>query len=73
MLTSSEVLSSGLNDTNNLASLSFLGDWRTGFEWAKQSFPPSLKTDIESLNVNLSDDIIEEINEVQKLYPNPCP
>ena len=32
-----------------------------------------LKTDIESVNVNLSDDIIEEINEVQKLYPNPCP
>ena len=32
-----------------------------------------LKTDIESVNVNLSDNIIEEINEVQKLYPNPCP
>jgi len=32
-----------------------------------------LKTDIESVNVNLSDDIIKEINEVQKLYPNPCP
>ena len=32
-----------------------------------------LKTDIESVNVNLSDDIIKEINEVQKLYSNPCP
>ena len=32
-----------------------------------------LKTNIESVNVNLSDDIIKEINEVQKLYPNPCP
>jgi len=32
-----------------------------------------LKTDIESVNVNLSDDIIKEINEVQKKYPNPCP
>ena len=26
-----------------------------------------------NLDVNLSDDIIKEINEVQKLYPNPCP
>ncbi len=32
-----------------------------------------LKTDIESVNVNLSDDVIKEINEVQKIYPNPCP
>tara|TARA_B100000287_G_scaffold402467_1_gene423395 strand:- start:235 stop:1272 length:1038 start_codon:yes stop_codon:yes gene_type:complete len=32
-----------------------------------------LKTDIESVNVNLSNDIIKEINEVHKLYPNPCP
>ncbi len=32
-----------------------------------------LKTDIESVNVNLSDEIIKEINEVQKIYPNPCP
>jgi len=32
-----------------------------------------LKTDIESVNVNLSDEVIKEINEVQKLYPNPCP
>jgi len=32
-----------------------------------------LKTNIESVNVNLSDEIIEEINEIQKTYPNPCP
>ena len=32
-----------------------------------------LKTDIESVNVNLSKEIIEEINNVQKKYPNPCP
>jgi aryl-alcohol dehydrogenase-like predicted oxidoreductase len=32
-----------------------------------------LKTDIESVNVNLTDDIINEINKVQSIYPNPCP
>ena len=32
-----------------------------------------LKTDIESVNLNLSDEVIKEINEVQKIYPNPCP
>ena len=32
-----------------------------------------LKTDIESVNINLDNKIINEINEVQKLYPNPCP
>ena len=32
-----------------------------------------LKTDIESVNVILSDDIIKEINKIHKLYPNPCP
>ena len=32
-----------------------------------------LKTDIESVNVNLSDEVIKEINEVQKIYPTPCP
>jgi len=32
-----------------------------------------LKTDIESVNVDLSKEIIKEINEVQKIYPNPCP
>ena len=32
-----------------------------------------LKTNIESVNVNLSDEIIKEINEIQKIFPNPCP
>ena len=32
-----------------------------------------LKTNIESVNINLSDDVIKEINDVQKIYPNPCP
>ncbi len=32
-----------------------------------------LKTDIESVNVKLTNEIIKDINEVQKIYPNPCP
>jgi len=32
-----------------------------------------LQTNIESVNINLTDDAINEINEVQKIYPNPCP
>tara|TARA_B100000989_G_scaffold151859_1_gene113298 strand:- start:65 stop:1105 length:1041 start_codon:yes stop_codon:yes gene_type:complete len=32
-----------------------------------------LKTNIESVNINLSAEIINEINEIQKVYPNPCP
>ena len=32
-----------------------------------------LKTNVESVNVKLNNEIINEINEVQKLYPNPCP
>ena len=32
-----------------------------------------LKTNIESVNVNLSDNVIKEINQVQTIYPNPCP
>jgi len=32
-----------------------------------------LKTNIESVNVNLSDDVIKEINQIQTIYPNPCP
>jgi len=32
-----------------------------------------LKINIESVNVNLSDEIIKDINQIQKLYPNPCP
>ena len=32
-----------------------------------------LKTNIESVNVKLSDEIIKEINNVQQIYSNPCP
>tara|TARA_Y100000591_G_scaffold332112_1_gene368277 strand:+ start:2971 stop:4008 length:1038 start_codon:yes stop_codon:yes gene_type:complete len=32
-----------------------------------------LKTNIESVNIKLTDEIIDEINNVQKIYPNPCP
>jgi aryl-alcohol dehydrogenase-like predicted oxidoreductase len=32
-----------------------------------------LKINTESVNVNLSEEIIKKINEVQKIYPNPCP
>ena len=32
-----------------------------------------LKTNIESVNVNLDNEIIKDINEVQSIYPNPCP
>jgi aryl-alcohol dehydrogenase-like predicted oxidoreductase len=32
-----------------------------------------LKTNIESVNIKLTDEIINEINEVQAIYPNPCP
>ena len=32
-----------------------------------------LKTNIESVKVNLDNEIIKEINEVQKIYSNPCP
>jgi aryl-alcohol dehydrogenase-like predicted oxidoreductase len=32
-----------------------------------------LKTNIESVKINLTDDVIKEINEVQTIYPNPCP
>jgi len=32
-----------------------------------------LKINIESVNVNLSDENITEINKIHKLYPNPCP
>ena len=32
-----------------------------------------LKTDIESVNINLTEEIINEINNIQKIYPNPCP
>ena len=32
-----------------------------------------LKIDIESVNVNLTDEILKKINDVQIKYPNPCP
>ena len=32
-----------------------------------------LKTNVESVNVKLNNEIINEINEIQKKYPNPCP
>ena len=32
-----------------------------------------LKTNIESVKVNLDKDIINEINAIQRKYPNPCP
>ena len=32
-----------------------------------------LKTNIESVSLNLTKKIINEINEIQKIYPNPCP
>jgi len=32
-----------------------------------------LKTNIESVNIKLTNEIISEINEVQVIYPNPCP
>jgi len=32
-----------------------------------------LKTNVESVNIKLTDEIINDINEVQAIYPNPCP
>ena len=32
-----------------------------------------LKTNVESVNVTLSSEILNEINNIQKKYPNPCP
>ena len=32
-----------------------------------------LKTNIESVKVNLHTDLINEINSIQRKYPNPCP
>jgi len=31
-----------------------------------------LKTNVESVNINLTEDVIAEINEVLKIYPNSC-
>ena len=32
-----------------------------------------LKINIESVNVNLAEEIIRKINDLQIIYPNPCP
>ena len=32
-----------------------------------------LKENIESVNINLTDNLIKDLNEIQKIYPNPCP
>ena len=32
-----------------------------------------LKTNIDSVNINLDKKIIEEIGKIHKKYPNPCP
>ena len=32
-----------------------------------------LKTNVESVKVSLDSEVIKEINNVQKKYPNPCP
>ena len=32
-----------------------------------------LKINVESVNIGLTDEVIKEINEVQIIYPNPCP
>jgi len=32
-----------------------------------------LKENIESVNIKLSEELIKELNDIQKIYPNPCP
>ncbi len=32
-----------------------------------------LKTNTESVSINLTEEIINDINEIQEIYPNPCP
>ena len=32
-----------------------------------------LKTNIESVNVKLNNEILKKINDIHKLIPNPCP
>jgi len=32
-----------------------------------------LKTNIDSVNINLDEKIIAKIGEIHKKYPNPCP
>ena len=32
-----------------------------------------LKTNIDSIKINLGKELIQQINKVQKIYSNPCP
>ena len=32
-----------------------------------------LKEDIESVNINLNKELLKDLNDIQKMYPNPCP
>ena len=32
-----------------------------------------LKTNIDSVDINLNKELIKKIGEIQKRYPNPCP
>ena len=32
-----------------------------------------LKENIESVNINLNNELIKDLNDIQKIYPNPCP
>ena len=32
-----------------------------------------LKENIESVNIKLSEELIKNLNDIQKIYPNPCP
>ena len=32
-----------------------------------------LKTNIDSVDINLNKELIKKIGEIQKKYPNPCP
>ena len=32
-----------------------------------------LKSNIESVNLKINEEVIKDINEIQKIYPNPCP
>ena len=32
-----------------------------------------LKENIESININLNKELLKDLNDIQKIYPNPCP
>ena len=38
-----------------------------------QTTMEQLKTNISSISLNLSEEVIKDINEVQVIYSNPCP